>query len=179
MSVRRAGALPVPRSGSWNSEHTPVEVETCEGVSSIPLLAEEWDALVDRVGGGPFLRSEWIDAWWRAFGAGQLELLIARKAGRLVGIAPLYRRHGAIRSVSNWHTPTFGFLSEDAETESALAETSVARTRRRFPFSNGKEARSRGAWPRAKPPGFVSSRARCCGHRISRSRATGKATSEV
>jgi CelD/BcsL family acetyltransferase involved in cellulose biosynthesis len=135
MSVRRAGALPVRREECSNSAQIPVEVETCDAVSSIPLLAAEWNALVDRVSGGPFLRSEWIDAWWRAFGAGRLELLIARRAGRLVGIAPLYRRYGAVRSISNWHTPAFGFLSEDAETESALAEMSVARTRRRTTLS--------------------------------------------
>jgi CelD/BcsL family acetyltransferase involved in cellulose biosynthesis len=135
MSARRAEASTVPRAECSNSDQDPIEVETCDAVSSIPLLAEEWDALVDRVRGGPFLRPEWIDAWWRAFGAGRLELLTARRAGRLVGIAPLYRRHGVIRSLSNWHTPAFGFLSEDAETESVLVKTSVARTRRRTTLS--------------------------------------------
>jgi CelD/BcsL family acetyltransferase involved in cellulose biosynthesis len=135
MSARRAEASTLPRAECSDSRQDPIEVETFDAISNIPLLAEEWSALVDRVSGGPFLRPEWIDAWWRAFGTGQLELLIARRAGRLVGIAPLCRRYGAIRSLSNWHTPSFGFLSDDAQIESALAETSVARTRRRTTLS--------------------------------------------
>ncbi len=98
-------------------------------------LTQEWNALADRVRAAPFLRPGWIDAWWRAFGRGELEIIVARRAGRLVGLAPLFRRHGAVRSTSNWHTPAFGFLSEDSETERALAEMTVAGTRRRATLS--------------------------------------------
>jgi CelD/BcsL family acetyltransferase involved in cellulose biosynthesis len=110
-------------------------MHTSDAASNIASLAKEWNALADRVRAGPFLRPGWIDAWWRAFGRGRLEILVARRAGRLVGLAPLYRRYGAVRSMSNWHTPSFGFLSEDAEAESALAQMTLAGSRRRTTFS--------------------------------------------
>jgi CelD/BcsL family acetyltransferase involved in cellulose biosynthesis len=106
-----------------------------EEISSIASLAEEWDALADRAYAPPFLRPGWIQAWWRAFGNGQLEILVARRNQRLVGVAPLYRRYGTLRSMSNWHTPGFGFLSEDSDAEDALTKMTLARLHRRVTLS--------------------------------------------
>jgi CelD/BcsL family acetyltransferase involved in cellulose biosynthesis len=45
-----------------------------------------------------FQRPEWIVAWCRAFGTGALRTVALRRAGRLVGLAPLHvRRQGGAR----------------------------------------------------------------------------------
>ncbi len=79
-------------------------------------LAEEWDALADRAGVGPFQRPGWVVAWWRAFGAGRLRVLALRDEGRLVGLVPLCRRRGVLRSPTNAHTPEYGPLVEERHT---------------------------------------------------------------
>ena len=95
-------------------------------VSSEPALeplAREWDELADRLGSVPFMRPGWIEAWWGAFGFGTLGVLCARRAGRLVGLLPLGRRGAALRSPTNFHTPAFDVLAEDAAAMRALADT--------------------------------------------------------
>ena len=61
-------------------------------------LAPEWNALLDRsVCRVPFLRAEYQQAWWQHRGGGEwpeAELLVVSardEAGRLVGVAPLFR----------------------------------------------------------------------------------------
>lgn len=95
--------------------HATVSVER-----AIEPLYGEWDALADRMGAPPFLRPGWFAAWWRAFGGGELKLLVARRDGRLSGVFPLYRHGSKLQSASNWHTPVFGVLAEDDETRSTL-----------------------------------------------------------
>lgn len=53
-----------------------------------PLQAD-WQALVERVGADVFTRPDWVEVWWKHFGAGQrLACLVARRDGVLVGILP-------------------------------------------------------------------------------------------
>lgn len=102
-------------------------------------LVEEWEELVDRTGAVPFMRPQWIEIWWRAFGAGSPTILTARERGRLVGLVPLVRpawrapsfkaepfpptaRPSTLRSVANWHSPKFGFLTESDQATRILAE---------------------------------------------------------
>lgn len=98
---------------------------------SIERLAAEWDALADRAGAPPFLRPGWVAAWWRAFGKGTLEILTVRQRGRVVGVLPLYRRRGALRSTSNWHTPIFGSVTDHSDAGQELARALFSRGRRR------------------------------------------------
>lgn len=83
-------------------------------------LAAEWDALADRLDAAPWLRAGWAEAWWRAFGSGRLEVLAVRRGGRLCGVLPVRHRHGAVSSPTNWHSPAFGILAEDADARGAL-----------------------------------------------------------
>ena len=83
-------------------------------------LAREWDALADRSGSTPFLRPGWFEAWWSAFGSGQLDIAALRRSGRLVGVAPLRRRRGERTSLTNWHSPVFGWIAEDGEARAVL-----------------------------------------------------------
>jgi CelD/BcsL family acetyltransferase involved in cellulose biosynthesis len=118
-------------------------------MSGITSLADEWDGLADRVQAPAFLRPGWIQAWWRAFGKGQLEILVARRNGRLVGVAPLYRRYRTLRSTSNWHSPAFGFLSEDTDAEERLAKMTLDRLQGRVSLSFLDASRSTFATCRA------------------------------
>ncbi len=61
-------------------------------------LEAEWNALLDEsVTHVPFLRYEYLEAWWQTRGGGewpahsQLAIVTARRDGRLVGIAPLFQ----------------------------------------------------------------------------------------
>jgi CelD/BcsL family acetyltransferase involved in cellulose biosynthesis len=87
-----------------------------ETYRSFVPVASEWDELATRVGAPPFLRPGWIEIWWRAFGRGVLEIVVARADGRLVAVLPLMRRSFSARSPTNWHSPVFGpvYAEEDA-----------------------------------------------------------------
>jgi len=104
-------------------------------------LADEWEELAEHTGVSPFRRPGWIGAWWRAFGRGTLEILAMREEGRLVAVLPLGRRLGELSSTTNWHTPDFAPVVEDARALRALAEELFARTPRRvsLAFVDGGE----------------------------------------
>jgi CelD/BcsL family acetyltransferase involved in cellulose biosynthesis len=85
-------------------------------------LATEWDDLALRLHAIPFMYAGCIEAWWNAFGSGDLELLTVRREGRLVGLVPLQRRGGRLRSPSNSESSDFGLLAEDGGARATLAE---------------------------------------------------------
>jgi CelD/BcsL family acetyltransferase involved in cellulose biosynthesis len=87
--------------------------------STAPLAAE-WDALADRAGATPFLRPAWTAAWAAAFAGGRVEVLTARRDGRLCGVLPIVRRAGVVRSAANAHTPDGDVLAEDDATVRTL-----------------------------------------------------------
>lgn len=87
-----------------------------------PLLGE-WERLARHVGANPFVWPGWIDAWWRAFGTGRLQILTASGNGRLTGVLPLYLSRGTLSSTTNLHTSLFGFL---AKNETARKELTYA-----------------------------------------------------
>jgi CelD/BcsL family acetyltransferase involved in cellulose biosynthesis len=89
----------------------------------------EWDELADRAGSPPFARPGWFDAWWRAFGAGTLEIVALRRGAELAAVLPLQRRRGALRSLTNWHTPEFELVAADAPAREALLRGVLERAR--------------------------------------------------
>jgi CelD/BcsL family acetyltransferase involved in cellulose biosynthesis len=103
---------------------------TIERYDRIEPLAAEWDELVDRTTPIPWVRPGWIAAWWQAFGRGQLELLAAWRAGRLVGMLPLQRHGGRIGSATNPHSHGFCLLAEDDAVRRALADALMRRSAR-------------------------------------------------
>jgi CelD/BcsL family acetyltransferase involved in cellulose biosynthesis len=104
---------------------------TVEIHREIEPLAEAWDELADRAGASPFHRPGWFAPWWRAFGSGRLHVITLRRDGALAGVAPLALQRGSLASNTNWHTPEFGLLAEDAAARAELAEALFARTPRR------------------------------------------------
>jgi CelD/BcsL family acetyltransferase involved in cellulose biosynthesis len=57
-------------------------------------LRHEWNALLDASGSrSPFLKWEWMQAWWHHLrGTATLHVITARSNGRLIGVAPLVLR---------------------------------------------------------------------------------------
>ncbi len=94
---------------------------TTEVLDTVAPVADEWEALATRLDATPFASPGWTVAWLRAFGAGSPVVLAARRDGRLTGVLALQRRGGAVRSPTNWHTPLFEPVAEDAATLAALA----------------------------------------------------------
>lgn len=101
--------------------------------AGVDPLGQEWDELADRTGAVPWARPGWIGAWLDAFGdSGVPVVLAARREGRLVGVLPLVRRGRALSSPTNWHTPEFGLVAEDAEARTELVRAAIALDPRRL-----------------------------------------------
>jgi CelD/BcsL family acetyltransferase involved in cellulose biosynthesis len=103
---------------------------TVEVVDGFGPLADEWQELAERADAAPFLYPGWVRAWRAAFGAGDLRLFAARRAGQLVGLVPMQLRRGVLRSTTNAHTPRFDLLALDEETARALAAAVFAQSAR-------------------------------------------------
>jgi CelD/BcsL family acetyltransferase involved in cellulose biosynthesis len=121
----------------------PASVDVVSGVES--RLAQEWEELADELGAEPFARPGWIRAWWAAFGRGSLEIVLVRVAGELTAVAPLCRRHGAVSSPTNWHTPLFSTLARDERAREELVQAVLGRPARwltlAFLDATGEEVR--------------------------------------
>lgn len=90
--------------------------------TDIAAIGRDWDALADRLDAVPWLRPGWFEAWWRAFGTGRLAVMALWRDGRLEGVLPLRYHRSAVTSPTNWHTPQFGILAEDARSRRALLD---------------------------------------------------------
>jgi CelD/BcsL family acetyltransferase involved in cellulose biosynthesis len=69
-----------------------VEVQEVRDPNGLAGLREAWDDLVERSERATIYQTwEWNEAWWEAFRRGKrLRLLLLKREGALVGIAPLY-----------------------------------------------------------------------------------------
>jgi CelD/BcsL family acetyltransferase involved in cellulose biosynthesis len=94
-------------------------------------LVAEWSELAARTQAIPFLRPEWIGAWWRAFGTGVPLLLVLHRRRRLCGVAPLLRCGSVLHGACNWHTPEFGLLAETPADRHRLSAALFERRPRR------------------------------------------------
>lgn len=123
---------------SHHSNGAPASIDVCP---EFPALADEWEALAERIEAPPFLRPGWFSAWWTAFGSGRLELIAARRDGRLCGVLPMASAGGKLSSLANWHTPWFSPIAEDADIAGALLETPLGQARRRvdLPFVEAED----------------------------------------
>ncbi len=109
--------------------------ESVDTASELAPLEHEWDELASRIGASPFMRPGWIGAWWRAFGAGKLAVVVVRRQDRLAGVLPLASHRGALVSLTNWHTPEFAPMAEDEDTLAELISAALERTRVRLDLS--------------------------------------------
>ena len=118
-------------------------------------LAHEWERLAERVDASPFLRPGWILSWLQAFGAGQPQVLTARRDGELVGVLPMELKRGRLRSPANWHSPVFGPVVADEAARQLLLDGLFGGSRPsvELDFLDGDTARDRRRRPRRRPPG--------------------------
>ena len=117
------------------SLRTARERKGTSGLTELAAVEEQWDQLAERVAAPPFARPGWIGAWWRAFGAGRLEIVTVPGAAGLGGVLPLARRRGVVRSTANWHTPLFEPVLEEPEVAPRMARAVLARSGRRLDLS--------------------------------------------
>ncbi len=129
---------------------TSVEV----AVSSPESVESDWSALVERVGGSPFLDSGWVLAWHRAFGRGRLVVVGVRRAGRLVAVLPVLARAGGLRSPTNWHTPEYGIAAENDDAAAVLLSAIFPRARRSVALRFLDDATAALVRATAEPIGF-------------------------
>jgi CelD/BcsL family acetyltransferase involved in cellulose biosynthesis len=89
-----------------------------------PLTAE-WDALARRTAALPFVRPQWVLAWWRAFAESdsKLALWYVRSNGRLAAVLPVMLHRGKLQSATNYHTPQSGVLAENDAAAQALVRS--------------------------------------------------------
>lgn len=115
--------------------------ETFEILDAVEPIYDEWDELASRSASDPFARPGWITAWHRSFSSGRLEVHVLRRGGKLVALAPFVRRRRLLDSPTNWHTPYFEIVADDAESAAGLIERSFthmpARLRIRFTAAAG------------------------------------------
>ena len=68
---------------------TRFDVEEVTRLEDLEAVRAEWSALCDRCPGlTPFQRPEWLIPWWRAFRPAEPWVVLLRRGGRLVGVAP-------------------------------------------------------------------------------------------
>jgi CelD/BcsL family acetyltransferase involved in cellulose biosynthesis len=128
-AAARVHAWPVARPAS-RQETCHVEVVGDE--AAFVRLEAEWNAAVARAGvAHPFLRHEWVRAWWDAFKApgARLYIHVVRARGRIIAIAPFMRDttrvYGLparrIRFIQNDHTPRTDIIVADQPAEAYRA----------------------------------------------------------
>ena len=73
-----------------------MQFELIHSLNDFEKLADEWNELLSTSASHvPFLRHEYLITWWKTLGGGEwsqaeLNIVIARQEGRLVGVAPLF-----------------------------------------------------------------------------------------
>ena len=135
-STGDAGRVLSPSSGSGRRE--PVEgrgpadtIEVISDYSAFLDLEAEWNDAVDRAGvTDPFLRHSWVRTWWDCFaGERQLHIVVVRRGGRILAIAPLMRETAQmyglpirrIDVIHNDHTPRIDFIITERPDEAYRA----------------------------------------------------------
>lgn len=103
-------------------EETTVTAQRLETtlLRDLDAIADEWDALADRVRATPFARPGWFAAWFRAFAREPATIVAVRAGGTLTAVLPLVRSRGTFSSPTNWHSPSFEILAESPDAAQAL-----------------------------------------------------------
>lgn len=97
-----------------------IRIDEITTPDALRALAAQWNAVLDACEiRHPFLTHEWITCWWDSFGAGnEMYVLVARRDGGVIGIAPLMKTTGkrrgitfrALEFMANYHSNRSGFI---------------------------------------------------------------------
>ena len=113
---------------------TGLSVTVCRDPEEFAALEKEWDELYRHCPAAtPFQTHAWQHSWWLSYGRrGRLRLVLVRRDGRLVGIAPLMLTHRplpALVPLGGGITDYSDVLLEDAQA-AAVARAMAAGLRR-------------------------------------------------
>ncbi len=108
---------------------------TIEIWNRVEPLAPDWERLAEHQRANPFLWPGWIDAWWRSFGRGQLQILAVYQDGCLAGVLPLHRLRAVLSSTTNPEAPLFGFLAANEMAAYQLSKALYLQSARRIDLS--------------------------------------------
>jgi CelD/BcsL family acetyltransferase involved in cellulose biosynthesis len=107
----------------------PITIRHLAGFHDSRLTRECWNRLVKC---GPtdtvFLTWEWQSTWWNCFGRGELLLLAAEQAGRLVALAPFFSDAGMVYFVGSGGSDYLDFLGALENPEILEGFLTTART---------------------------------------------------
>lgn len=119
-----------------------MHIEIVREFSKFEGMRQEWNALLEQSGTqNPFLRHEWLTAWWKGYGEDKgLYVIACRKDSKIVGLAPLMRYKtrllGAAREIigfmaNHWTRMDFIITGDRQEclkdiTRAIIAEKRVA-----------------------------------------------------
>jgi CelD/BcsL family acetyltransferase involved in cellulose biosynthesis len=113
-------------ASSMREVRSVVSVRVLDGFDDPTITPDEWNALVresdtDVV----YLTWQFLRTWWRTLGRGQLLLIAAERAGRLVAIAPFYVDTGMVFFVGSGAADYLDFVGDvgDATVLDALLRT--------------------------------------------------------
>lgn len=114
------GSDGAPAASVERAVAAPLSVETVSDWHSFLDLEPVWNRLVEEAGiDHPFLKHEWVRAWWESFGAGKtLHILVVKAGEEAIAIAPLMVSAAYIYGlkvrrlefIQNVHTPRFDFI---------------------------------------------------------------------
>lgn len=88
------------------------QVEVVDDLDRAEALAAEWDELAGACGAGPSAWSGYALTWWRHLGRGRLLVVVVRRDGRLVALAPLHERRAGPVGVVRWLGHGIGTVAE-------------------------------------------------------------------
>jgi CelD/BcsL family acetyltransferase involved in cellulose biosynthesis len=117
-----------------------VEFETLNSEGQFMALGPGWNSLLEASKtDSVFSTFEWLSTWWRHFGQGQqLNLITARRDGRLVGIAPfvISQREGFKQAalMGGYVTDYKDFIVDEHEDRPAVLESMLVHLFERAPI---------------------------------------------
>lgn len=72
--------------------HDGLQIRCYRSFEEMQFLRQEWDRLVENIGGDLFSSFDWCAVWWKHFGHDRrLELYVATVGDELVAVLPLFR----------------------------------------------------------------------------------------
>ncbi len=111
-----------------------VRLQVVEGVLD-PLLLAAWDELALATAAPPWVRPGWLLPWWDSMSRGLPLVFVLRSAkGELSAVLPLQRTRRGLSSPTNWHTPEFAVVAQDASARDEILLRVFGRCATRLTF---------------------------------------------
>lgn len=87
-------------------------VDVLDDLTAVRALVPEWSDLADACDAGPLSLPGFLLPWWEHLGRGRLHVITVRRAGTLVGLAPLHTRSRGRLEIVRWLGHGLGTVAE-------------------------------------------------------------------